>query len=77
MVNVINFSDIPGAQQYSNKINTTPETVLEYAKGKLSDVLVIGFNKEDESIYIASSNDDMCKLNFLIDMAKNKLFAMV
>ena len=77
MSNLINFKDIPRAQQHTNPINTTPETVLEYAKDKLSTVIVIGFKKEDNSVYIASSDEDMSTLNFLIDIAKKQLLGSI
>ena len=74
---VIKFTDIPGAQQHTNPITTTPETVLEYAKDKLSTVIVIGFKKEDNSVYIASSDEDMSTLNFLLDIAKKQLLGSI
>jgi hypothetical protein len=70
---IINFSDILGAQQHPNPLNTTPETVLDGAKDKLSVVLVMGMNKTNESIYIASSTEDAIQLNFIIDIAKKRL----
>ena len=70
---IIKFTDIPGSKQYTNPINTTPETVLESAKDKLSTVIVIGINKTDDSIYLASSSEESYELNFMIDMAKKRL----
>lgn len=73
MSNIINFQDIPGAITRANITNTTPETVLDNAKNRLSTVIIIGIDKLDESVFVASSSDDGPELNFLIDIAKKKL----
>ena len=73
MATITEFKDIPGVVMYANPINTTPDTVLKHATGKLSKVLIIGFDKITDNIYIASSSDDMTENNFLIDIAKKRL----
>ena len=77
MTKTINFKDIPGAKQYANSQNTTPETVLDYAKNKLSSVVIIGTDKESGEAYFASSSDDYTEVNFMLDLAKKKLFEVI
>jgi len=50
------------------KLHVDVDNVLEGAKGKLSDVLVIGH--EGDSIYFASSTSDTAELNLLVDKFK-------
>jgi len=78
MSKTINFKDIPGARQHVNPINTTADNVLDYARNKLSSVIVIGMNKETNEPYFASSgNLDHTMVNFMLDVAKNKLFEII
>lgn len=55
---------------------TEPDIVLSTAMSKLSSVIVIGINKETNKLHIASSSDDVSELNLLIDLAKERLFAL-
>ena len=77
MAKTINFKDIPGAIERANSQNTTPETVLDYAKNKLSSVIVIGLKEENGEIYFASSSQDHTEVNFMLDLAKKKLFEII
>lgn len=70
---IIKFSGIPGAKQYANPLNSTPDHILDFAKGKLNTVLIIGFDNIDGSLYTASSTEDTYELNFMLDMAKKRL----
>jgi hypothetical protein len=73
MTTIINFEDIPGASTQSNPVNTTPNTVLDHAKDKLNLAIIIGIDKETESLYIASSSNDATELNLLLDVAKRHI----
>ena len=48
-----------------------PDKVLDAAKGKLSEVLVIGY--EGDGIYFASSTSDTSELLFLLEKFKFKV----
>lgn len=71
---IINFTDIPGAQQHKNPLNHNSETVLEFAKDKFSAVIIIGMDKVDGNIVVSSSIEDGFQLNYMIDVAKKRLF---
>ncbi len=51
------------------------EDVLDEAKGfKYSQVMIVG-ELSDGQIVIQSSSGDIAKVNYMIDLAKNELFA--
>ena len=52
-------------------VDIDPDDVLEAAKGKLTDVFIIGWS-EDE-LYIDSSTSSLGDLNIVLDIAKQRL----
>lgn len=52
--------------------DTDPDEVLEGAKGKLTRVVVIGYDTEG-NLYLAGSSADGPKINWLLDKVKHKL----
>lgn len=53
-------------------LDVEPDLVIDGAKGKLKEVVVIGF-ENDGAFYLAASSGDVMKANWLIDLAKNIL----
>jgi hypothetical protein len=56
-----------------NPSNELPDadTVLFSAMGVIKSSVVIGMDKEDESVYVASSEKDLTKILGLIDVARH------
>lgn len=53
-------------------IDIPPDKILDGAKGRLNEVLVLGWDKED-NLYAASSTSDIPEVIFLIERAKDFL----
>lgn len=69
MPKVVNISTI-------TTLDVDSDNILEQAKGKLSDVLVIGY-ETDGSLYIASSTSDIAISNIMLDLCKTELLEML
>lgn len=54
----------------------SPDNVLSAAKGRLDDVMVIGF-RPDGSVYFASNTGDIGKILVLLERAKAMALASV
>lgn len=55
-----------------------PDTVLKAAEGKLDDVLLIGYRRDDhEDLYVASSHADLARALVLLEAAKLEILAML
>jgi hypothetical protein len=52
-------------------VDIDPDDVLEGAKGKLTDVFIIGW--ENDELYLASSTSSVGDLNIVLDIAKQRL----
>ena len=65
MTNVVDFNGI-------TKLNLDPDRVLNKAIGELTDVIVIGYDKDGDE-YFASSIADGGDINWLLDRIKLKL----
>jgi hypothetical protein len=55
------------------RLDLQPDQILESAVGKVSDVVVIGFDN-DGDLYFASSKADGGDALWLLELAKRKLF---
>lgn len=58
----------------SGEAEIDSDQVLQSAVGKIRDAVVLGFNKEDNSIYIASGCPQS-KMFFMMDLAKQILLS--
>lgn len=67
-----NVIDLP----VTTTLDIPPDKVLEGAKGKVDEVFVIGWDKDD-NLWLSSSSSDMRKVNWLLDCAKHKIFSDV
>jgi hypothetical protein len=69
MGEVVDIGDFGG----ETKLDIEPDKVLEGAVGQsLSDVIVIGYDKDD-TLYFAASSGDPCKTLWAIEQAKQWL----
>jgi hypothetical protein len=57
------------------RLNLPPETVLDGAVGRLSDVVIIGWGKDEGDFYFASSMTDGSSVLWLLEKAKQSLLA--
>lgn len=55
-------------------LDLPPDRVLEAAKGKLENVMLVGFTPEGE-LYIAASMSDRAEMNWLADKLKMELLS--
>ena len=50
-----------------------PDAVLEIAKGQFQDVMIIGWDTEDGSLKVMTSDLDMAEVVYLVSIFKHKL----
>lgn len=65
MADILKFSG-------NTRHDINPDEVLEGAKGQLTSVVVIGYDR-DGYLFLASSSADGPKVNWLLDKVKHKL----
>jgi len=69
--NVVDFTGI-------NHADLEPDVVLEGAKERLSEVLVIGWTDDDiSSVYVGSSTSKIAELVLLLEVAKIALLDQI
>lgn len=53
-----------------------PDKICQEAVGKLSDVVIIGYEQDTGEIYLAASTGRLPDVNFLLDQAKAMVLRM-
>lgn len=53
-----------------------PDIFLQKATGKLQDVVIIGWEKDSDDFYLASSTPRLAEINWLLDIAKKRIMDM-
>jgi hypothetical protein len=54
------------------KLDINPDKVLQKAIGEVKEVIIIGYDNNDE-FYFGSSKSGVSELNLLLDIAKKRL----
>lgn len=58
---------------FYTRLDIDPNKVLDGAKDKLSNVLVIGYEKDSDEIYFAASTSKTAELIFMLEKFKFKV----
>ena len=69
MTNVVDFTGV-------TKLDIPPDKVLESAKEKLEQVIVVGVLKDTGGLYVASNHSELATNYFNLELAKMHLLEL-